>query len=336
MIENFLCNIMLLYSSTIVLCVERIVVIASISECIFVYLQNIVIKLFKFLFFFSRMRLKNCKYLGFVTSHMEMDFKMLKKKFQHETYLMWQLLYNMSVFQILCLQIGGSWARCPTSNMSFVSNRNMFSRCIDCFSHCSTTHNLLLVIIDILLMIMTCLFLRCSMTLLGSWTMDKYPCVKIQNAMCVVVVIELKQNVITLVVTDNNIFLPSNWKCCVVYNFIKNFFPLPSLLMIICKPFGFLVMEGKVFFIHYLIAWWKCVCQIWVVKVWKQVSFQRYNFLKIQGLVSNWSNAPNALILNFKFNGWLTCIVKSEPYKSLISIKGESEIDMEKWLVNIS
>jgi hypothetical protein len=71
--------------------------------------------------------------------------------------------------------------------MSFVSNGNMFSNCIDWFSHCSTTHNLLLVIIDILLMIMTCLFLRCSMTLLGSWRMDKYLCVKIQNAMCAVV-----------------------------------------------------------------------------------------------------------------------------------------------------
>ncbi len=120
---------------------------------------------------------------------------------------MWQLLYNMSFFQIVCLQIGGSWARCPTSNMSFVSNGNMFSNCIGWFSHCSTTHNLLLVIIDILLMIMTCLFfLRCSMTLLGSWRMDKYLCVKIQNAMCTVIAIEFKQSVITLVVADNSIF----------------------------------------------------------------------------------------------------------------------------------
>jgi len=200
--------------------------------------------------------------------------------FQHETYLMWQLWYNMSFFQIVCLQIGGSWARCPTSNMSFVSNGNMFSRCIDCFSHCSTTHNLLLVIIDILLMIMTCLFLKCSMTLLGSWRMDMYFYVKIQNAMCTVIAIDLKQCVITLVVIDNNsIFLPSNWKFCVVYNFIKNFFPLPSVLRIICKPFGFSVMEWKVFFIHYLIAWWKCGCQICVVKVWKQIAFQRLKII---------------------------------------------------------
>ncbi len=56
----------------------------------------------------------------------------------------------------------------------------------------------------------------------------------------------------------------------------------------------------------------------------------------IQGLVSNQSNAPNALILNFKFNGWSTCIVKSELYKWIVSIKGEIEIDTEKWLVNIS
>ncbi len=44
MIENCLCKKMLLYSSTFVLCVQIIVVVASIVECIFVYLQNIVIK----------------------------------------------------------------------------------------------------------------------------------------------------------------------------------------------------------------------------------------------------------------------------------------------------
>jgi hypothetical protein len=158
---------------------------------------------------------------------------------------MWQLLYNISFFRIVCLEIGGSWARCPTSNMSFVSNGNMFSRCIDYFNHCSTTqlvvgHHWHLV------MFMTCLFLKCSMTLLGSWRMDKYLCVKIQNAMCIVVAIELKWSVITLV-ANNNIFLPSNWKCCVAYNFINNFFPLPSVPMIICKHFGFSIMEWKVF-----------------------------------------------------------------------------------------
>jgi hypothetical protein len=52
---------------------------------------------------------------------------------------MWQLLYNMSFFRIVCLEIGGSWARCPTSNMNFVSNGNMLSRCIDCFSHFNYT-----------------------------------------------------------------------------------------------------------------------------------------------------------------------------------------------------
>jgi hypothetical protein len=135
-----------------------------------------------------------------------------------------------------------------------------------------------------------------------------------------------------LFVADNSIFLPRNWKCCVVYNF----FPLTSVPMIICKPFEFSVMEWKVFLIHYLIAWWKYVCQICVVKAWKTSCISKIHKILIQRLVSNWSNAPNVLILNLKFNGWSTCIVKSEPYKWLISIKGEIESDMKKWLVNIS
>jgi hypothetical protein len=155
---------------------------------------------------------------------------------------MWELLYNMSFFRIVCLRIGASWARCPTSDMSFVSNGNMFSRCIDYFCHCSTTQ--LVVghhwhfINDYDMFVFEVFY-----DIISSWRMDKYLCVKIQNAICIVVAIEFKWSVITLVIADNNIFLPSNWNFCVVYNFIKNFFPLPSVPMIICRPFGFLVME---------------------------------------------------------------------------------------------
>jgi hypothetical protein len=34
--------------------------------------------------------------------------------FQYGIDLMWQLLHNFLMFQILCLQIGGNWARSPT------------------------------------------------------------------------------------------------------------------------------------------------------------------------------------------------------------------------------
>jgi hypothetical protein len=130
--------------------------------------------------------------------------------------------------------------------MSFVSNGNMFSRCIDCFIHCSTSH-MLLIIIDISSMIMTCAFLRCSMTLLNSGRIDKYLHVGIQNAMCTIMAVELKWNVATHVVLNNNTFLPSNWKCYVMY-FIKKVLPLPCVPMIMCKLFGFSIMECNIFF----------------------------------------------------------------------------------------
>ncbi len=74
----------------------------------------------------------------------------------------------------MCLQIGGSWARFPTSSTRFVLNGDMFSRFIDCFSCFSITHNMLMVIIDVSSMTMTCAFLKCFMILLGSRSMDKY------------------------------------------------------------------------------------------------------------------------------------------------------------------
>jgi hypothetical protein len=110
------------------------------------------------------------------------------------------------------------------SGMSFVSNGNMFLKCIDCSSRCSTTH-ILLVIIDISSMIMTCVFFRCFMTLLGSKRMDKYFHVGIWNVLCMLMVVGFKQSAITFVITDNSAFFPSNWKCCVMY-FITKILPL--------------------------------------------------------------------------------------------------------------
>jgi hypothetical protein len=47
------------------------------------------------------------------------------------------------------------------------------------------------------------------MTLLGSRRIDKCPCTGMQNAMCIVVVVEHKQNATVTIVVDNNTFLPS-------------------------------------------------------------------------------------------------------------------------------
>jgi hypothetical protein len=56
---------------------------------------------------------------------------------------------------------------------------------------------------------MTFAILSFSMTLLGSRRIDKYPCNGMRNAMCIVVVVEHKQNATVPIVVDNNTFLPS-------------------------------------------------------------------------------------------------------------------------------
>jgi hypothetical protein len=45
-----------------------------------------------------------------------------------------------------------------------------------------------------------------SLTLISSRKIDKYPCTGMRNAMCIIIVVEHKQNVVMLVVADNNIF----------------------------------------------------------------------------------------------------------------------------------
>jgi hypothetical protein len=46
------------------------------------------------------------------------------------------------------------------------------------------------------------------MTLWSSKGTNKYPCVVMQNAMCIVVAMALKQNVVMLIVTNSNTCLP--------------------------------------------------------------------------------------------------------------------------------
>jgi hypothetical protein len=60
--------------------------------------------------------------------------------------------------------------------------------------------------------------------------MDKYFHVGIWNVVCTLVVVELKQSAIAHVIVNNNIFLPSNWKCCVMY-FIKKGLPLQGVCL---------------------------------------------------------------------------------------------------------
>jgi hypothetical protein len=45
-----------------------------------------------------------------------------------------------------------------------------------------------------------------SLTLISSGKIDKYPCTGMWNSVCIVIVVEHKQNVVMLVVVDNNIF----------------------------------------------------------------------------------------------------------------------------------
>ncbi len=64
--------------------------------------------------FLPCMMVKNCKYIGFVAWHMAMDKKCCLITFQYGVDLMWQFCIIFFMFRILCLQIGGNWARSPT------------------------------------------------------------------------------------------------------------------------------------------------------------------------------------------------------------------------------
>ncbi len=58
---------------------------------------------------------------------------------------------------------------------------------------------------------------------------------------------EFKRNAATPIIANNNTFLRSNYKCCVMY-FIKKVLLLPNVLAIICKPCGFSITECNTFF----------------------------------------------------------------------------------------
>lgn len=206
--ENYVFRTMMLYFLTYVLCVQRIVVVVSKWDGLFWFCMkhfNRTLLIFAMFGFLTHIMLNNCKYSRFVVWCMEMDIKWCCIIFQDGTNLMWQGLHKISLFCIVCPQISSSWTRSPTNTISFVwKDWNVFSRHIVYLEHSSTVHNMLLVIIDISSMMMTFVDLSFCMTLWGS----KYPCVAMQNAMCIVVAMELKQNVVMLIVTNNNTFLP--------------------------------------------------------------------------------------------------------------------------------
>ncbi len=112
----------------------------------------------------------------------------------------------MSFCRNVCLQISGNCARSPTNNTSFVSNGNVSAIDIACFKRCSTAQNLLLIIMNISSIMTTFAIFNFSLTLISSRKIDKYPCTGMRNAMCIIIVVEHKQNVVMLVVADNNIF----------------------------------------------------------------------------------------------------------------------------------
>jgi hypothetical protein len=101
----------------------------------------------------------------------------------------------------------------------------------------------------------------------------------LKHSVLYIVAVEFKQSVATLISANNNTFLQTNYKCCVMY-FIKKHLLLPNVLVIVYKPCEFSLTECNTFFVNHLIAWWKCVCQIYVVKVWKQIAFHLVHYTK--------------------------------------------------------
>jgi hypothetical protein len=110
---------------------------------------------------------------------MELDWKCCFVVFQQGVNLVWQLFYNVSLFKIICWQIGGSRTRFLVSNINFVSNGDVFWTQIIIFSYYLIIYNMSLAIIDILSMIIKFEFISCSITLLGSMRMNEYSHVEI-------------------------------------------------------------------------------------------------------------------------------------------------------------
>ncbi len=142
--------------------------------------------------------------------------------FQDGVDLMSQGLHKISLFCNVCLQIASSWARSPTNNInSFWKAWNMFSTCVACFKHCSTMHNMLLVIIDISSMTMTFVDLSFSLTLWGSRRTSKYSHVGMRNAVCVVNTEALKKSATTHVTHFYHAYGSVVW--CIWWKMFWNF-----------------------------------------------------------------------------------------------------------------
>jgi hypothetical protein len=145
----------------------------------------------------------------------------------------------MLLFWIMCLQISCSWARFSTSNMSFILNGDMLSKCIHYFNCCSTTHNMLLVIINISSMIMTCAFLKRSMTFISLGRMEKYLHIGIRNALCIIVIWssnEMLQHLWLLIVVHFYQTIENVVWCIFIKKYILS---LPTTTMTIRKPCEF-------------------------------------------------------------------------------------------------
>ncbi len=153
----------------------------------------------------------------------------------------------------VCLQIGGKFCfkwKCYAIDIAY-------------FKCYSMMQSMLLVVMDISSIIMKFAIFSFFMTLLGVGRIDKYPCTGMWNVMCTIITMEHKKSVIVFIIADNNTFLPSVWKCCVMY-FTKKVFPLPTVVVKTCKLCGFSIKEWNLFIIHDLITSLKGLCQMCV------------------------------------------------------------------------
>lgn len=117
---------------------------------------------------------RNCRWLGSVAWHMEMDKRCCITEGQPDAHLIWQPLQTRSLFWRVYLHIVDNCGRSPTSRMILLSNGDQCLVWKACFRHCSIIHKTKLVIIDISSTIITFAFLIFYETLLGFGSGDNY------------------------------------------------------------------------------------------------------------------------------------------------------------------